>query len=124
MKCPTDQLALPGQTAAADRYEELRRIVLGADHQHPRGLALFLRRGMYAWMEAWSRCAHSKVRTDTDNNDAPTKRARQVDVSISTDPVADEASARPLLPEDAQTEVVQLLAGMALSVWPESEVNA
>ena len=38
------------------RYEELRRHGLGRSATQGRGLALFVRRGMSAWMQAWSRC--------------------------------------------------------------------
>jgi hypothetical protein len=46
-----------------ERYEELRRQFLehcGAQAQaqaQAQGLALFMRRGMGAWMQAWSQCA-------------------------------------------------------------------
>ena len=39
------------------RYEELRRQVLGRYGAHGQGLALLMRRGMCAWMQAWSQCA-------------------------------------------------------------------
>ena len=38
------------------RYEELRRQALGRFGAQPQGLALFMRRGMSAWMQAWSHC--------------------------------------------------------------------
>lgn len=38
------------------RYEELRRQALGRVGAQPQGLALFMRRGMSAWMQAWSQC--------------------------------------------------------------------
>jgi hypothetical protein len=39
-----------------DRYEELRRLVLGRSGAHGHGMALLMRRGMSAWMQAWSQC--------------------------------------------------------------------
>lgn len=38
------------------RYEELRRQALGRLGAQAQGLALFMRRGMSAWMQAWSQC--------------------------------------------------------------------
>lgn len=38
------------------RYEELRRQVLERCGAQAQGLALFMRRGMRAWMLAWSQC--------------------------------------------------------------------
>ncbi len=37
-------------------YEELRRLALGCRGAQAQGLALFIRRGMRAWMQAWSQC--------------------------------------------------------------------
>ena len=36
------------------RYEQLRRLALGRCAAQAQGLALFMRRGMRAWMLAWS----------------------------------------------------------------------
>jgi hypothetical protein len=41
------------------RYEELRRHALGRSATQGQGLALFVRRGMSAWMQAWSQCLPS-----------------------------------------------------------------
>jgi hypothetical protein len=38
------------------RYEDLRRLALGRWSAQAHGLALFIRRGMRAWMLAWSQC--------------------------------------------------------------------
>jgi hypothetical protein len=38
------------------RYEELRRHALERSATQGQGLALFMRRGMSAWMQAWSQC--------------------------------------------------------------------
>ena len=40
-----------------ERYEELRRQFLEHCGAQAQGLALFMRRGMGAWMQAWSQCA-------------------------------------------------------------------
>jgi hypothetical protein len=42
---------------ATTDYEALRRAVLDTRGHRDLGLALFLRRGMAAWMRAWSACA-------------------------------------------------------------------
>lgn len=41
------------------RYEELRRQALGCFGSQAQGLALLMRRGMSAWMQAWSQCVAS-----------------------------------------------------------------
>ncbi len=43
-----------GGNGLAQAYEELRRQALGGHHGHSSGLALFIHRGMLAWMRAWS----------------------------------------------------------------------
>jgi hypothetical protein len=37
-------------------YEELRRQALGRFGAQAQGLALFMRHGMSAWMQAWEQC--------------------------------------------------------------------
>jgi hypothetical protein len=45
-------------TSAADDYEAVRRAVLeGTRGDRDLGLALLMRRGMAAWIRAWSTCA-------------------------------------------------------------------
>ena len=44
----------PGGNGLVQAYEELRRQALGGHHGHTSGLALFIHRGMLAWMRAWS----------------------------------------------------------------------
>jgi hypothetical protein len=87
---PLDHSAAPlekdGLIAA---YEELRRQLL--NRQRGPGLALFMRRGMREWMNAWSSCVAP----------SPTKECTAV---------PDEA----ILPQGARTEVVLILAGMLL----------
>jgi len=43
-----------GGNGLVQAYEELRRQALGGHHGHSSGLALFIHRGMLAWMRAWS----------------------------------------------------------------------
>jgi len=47
---------VPRNDALIARYEELRRQALGRLGSQAQGLALFMRRGMSAWMQAWSQC--------------------------------------------------------------------
>jgi hypothetical protein len=47
---------VPRNDGVIARYEELRRQALGRSSPQAHGLVLFLRRGMRAWMQAWSRC--------------------------------------------------------------------
>jgi len=88
---------LPVQTTAplekdglSAAYEELRRQILNG--QRGPGLALFMRRGMREWMNACSFCLAP----------SPTKE-------FSAAP--DEA----VLPQDARTDMVLILAGMLLN---------
>jgi hypothetical protein len=46
----------PRNDGLITRYEELRRLALGRSSAQAQGLALFMRRGMSAWMQAWSQC--------------------------------------------------------------------
>jgi hypothetical protein len=71
-------------------YEELRRQIVNG--QRGPGLALFMRRGMREWMNACSLCLAP----------SPTKE-------FSAAP--DEA----VLPQDARTDMVLILAGMLLN---------
>lgn len=47
---------VPRGDSLVARYEDLRQQVLGRSAIQPQGLALFTRRGMCAWMQAWSQC--------------------------------------------------------------------
>ena len=74
------------------RYETLRRYAL-EQHRAPvarDGLAVLLRQGMAAWMDAWSRVPVPAVRT------------------------AHDERKRPPLPDGASADVVRVLAAMAL----------
>ncbi|UCF67420.1 MAG: hypothetical protein JSV80_16890 [Acidobacteriota bacterium] len=84
-------LVQPGERdALVARYERLRRCAcephLG---QERRGLALLLRHGMAAWIEAWLSCA---VR------DVPAIAAADAD--------------KPVLPDSVRSELIHVLAGM------------
>jgi len=61
------------------------------------GLALFLRRGMTAWMQAWSECA------------------RPVEPVTRSHPKVDET-----IPADMRSEITTLLAGMILCLQQEA----
>jgi len=61
------------------------------------GLALFLRRGMTAWMRAWSECARTVE---------PVTRA--------------QAGTNEAMPLDMRSQITTLLAGMILSLQQEA----
>jgi hypothetical protein len=61
------------------------------------GLALFLRRGMTAWMQAWSECAGT------------------VEPGPRSQPVIDEP-----IPGDIRSQITTLLAGMILCLQQEA----
>ena len=79
------------------RYEELRRQALAGNGARSNlGLALFLRRGLVAWMQAWADCA-------------PTR-----------DPsVAGPSRGEPDLSADARGEMIRVWVDMALSARRE-----
>ena len=83
----------------AARYEQLRRDAMGrlTSGDQGLGLALFLRRGMTAWMQAWSECA---------GNVEPARRSQ---------PVVHET-----IPVDMRSQIATLLAGMILSLQQEA----
>ena len=87
----------PSVDAVPDRaladYEALRRAVLeGTRGDGDLGLALFIRRGMAAWLRAWTACA-----TPPRSGDAI------------------PAGPRPVLPADIRGDVARLLITMALT---------
>lgn len=79
-------------------YEDLRRHVLGEGLGPAGGLgvALFMHKGVLAWMRAWSDCARFR-------EGAAIK----------------EPPAHALVPPVLQPEVVMILAGMALNRYQE-----
>jgi hypothetical protein len=82
-----------------DQYEQLRREATSSSEHGGEGLglALFLRRGMTAWMQAWSQC---------------------------TDSLTPKACPQPALPAtvpiNLRTQVAMLLAGIILSLHQEA----
>lgn len=94
----------PTETNATEhtaRYEALRRNVLESHRptEAGDGLAVLLRRGLAAWMDAWSKLPA-----------APPMRAAQ-----------DERQRQPL-PDGTSTEVIHVLAAMALEHIQEVHV--
>jgi len=79
-------------------YERLRRDATQTlGNNEGLGLALFLRRGMAAWIEAWSQCAGA-IEKDARPQAAP-----------------DET-----LPRDVRSQIATLLADMILNLQPEA----
>ena len=89
-----DPADLPDRCRLTDHYEELRRQVSSPEKAGnlPKGLALFLHRGMPAWIWAW-----------TQYTGAPAPRLPQ--------PRADDAG---LLPETLHAQVAMVLTNMAV----------
>ncbi|HSQ49741.1 MAG TPA: hypothetical protein VLL94_00585 [Nitrospiraceae bacterium] len=96
------QSAVPLMPAAdmVDRYEELRRQTLSpkGGGSGGRGLVLFLREGMKAWMDAWLGCLIA----------GPTKPPNKSGSMVES-----------VVPWDLRGQVVAILAGMALSIRQE-----
>ena len=82
------------------RYEQLRRDAIDGSSRgrEALGLALFLRRGMTAWMQAWSNCLDCAT------------------------PLALSQSATTPVPVDVQAQVVTLLAGIILDLHQEATI--
>ena len=83
-------------------YEELRQEALYTSvkcYRRSQGLALFIRKGMIAWIEAWTNCTSSLL---------PVKREKGNHLERN-------------LPLDLHTEVAILLSNMALSVFKEAK---
>jgi hypothetical protein len=76
-------------------YEQLRRDAMGRSTSTGQGLglALFLQRGMTAWMQAWTECAGK--------------------VEPATHP---QFGANQAIPMDMRSQLTTLLAGMILSL--------
>jgi hypothetical protein len=83
-----------------DQYEQLRREAsTRSEHgSEGLGLALFLRRGMTAWMQAWSQCT---------DHDAPNAHFQPA------------TTAAPV-PIDLRAQVATLLAGIILGLQQEA----
>ena len=82
-----------------EQYEQLRREATGCSEHAAQGLglALFLRRGMTAWMQAWSQCA-----------DPGTPNIRPHPASMTPVPI------------DLRAQIATLLAGIILSLQQEA----
>jgi hypothetical protein len=80
-------------------YERLRRDALGSRSLGDEGfgMALFLRRGMAAWMEAWSECTS------------------RIEPGPRSEPQVDET-----IPADTRTQITALLASMILGLQQEA----
>jgi hypothetical protein len=52
-----------------ERYEDLRRHVIGDGGGHRLGRALFQREGMKGWLDAWSTCTTREARPRRDTSD-------------------------------------------------------
>lgn len=89
---PTPQAPALSQEALTSSYEELRRQFLNG--HCGAGLAVFMRRGMWEWMHLCSVCNSIKVCARTE--------------------------AEPMIPQDLQTEIVLILAGMLLHGYQEA----
>ncbi len=82
-------------------YEELRQEALYTPvkcYRRSQGLALFIRKGMAVWIDAWTNCTSSLL---------PVKREEGNHLERN-------------LPLDLHTEVAILLSNMALSVFEEA----
>jgi hypothetical protein len=91
----------PASAARQDlvvHYEQLRRVAIGRASRAGEGLglALFLRRGMTAWMQAWSECTP------------------HLEPSPRTEPDVDET-----IPAGLRSQIATLLAGMILCLQQE-----
>ncbi len=75
------------------RYEELRRQALqpAGAMRRGEGLALFMRRGMKEWLQAWSRCMVSDAKRDKE-----------------------QTNREEMICADVRTDVVMIMAGMVL----------
>ena len=82
-----------------EQYEQLRREAISRSEFGSKGLglALFLRRGMTAWMQAWAQCT---------DHDAPTAPS--------------ESATAAAVPIDLRGQVATLLAGIILSLQQEA----
>jgi hypothetical protein len=83
----------------AAHYEQLRCDAMGRPtfRSQGLGLALFLRRGMTAWMQAWSECAGN------------------LEPATHSQPKADAT-----IPMDLRSQITTLLVGMILSLQQEA----
>jgi len=83
-----------------EQYEQLRREATSRSEHGSEGLglALFLRRGMTAWMQAWSQCT---------DHDAPNAHSQPATTAVA-------------VPIDLRAQVATLLAGIILDLQQEA----
>ncbi|HEY6087731.1 MAG TPA: hypothetical protein VIV84_08330 [Burkholderiaceae bacterium] len=87
------------------RYEDLRRQALGRFGAQAQGLALFMRRGMSAWMQAWSQCVASPPSSPSPS---PSPASRQ------------SPQTQEICPVQLHADVATLLANMVLFARQEA----
>ena len=78
---------MPRNDGLIARYEELRCLALGRPTAQPQGLALFMRRGMGAWMQAWSQCvapAHAPTQPPQTQEICPVQLHRDVAMLLAS----------------------------------------
>ncbi len=85
-----------------DHYEDLRRGKLLKNGGTGQGLALFMRDGMMAWMQAWM----SVMETE---KSPPQAAASPLESAV------DVAAGEPLLPAQMYPQISSILTNMALS---------
>lgn len=81
-------------------YEELRRGWLAQALRERRGLTLFLRRGMSAWIYAWQECGSGKLRRGEGLPD----------------------SAKTIIPSGVYADTVSVIAEIAMATLKEMEL--
>ena len=100
-KTPLNQSGIPSIASSdlTEQYEQLRLEATGRSEHSAQGLglALFLRRGMAAWMHAWSQCAADLG--------APDRSPRTASAAV---------------PIDMRTQIATLLAGIILGLQQEA----
>jgi len=77
----------PRNDGLITRYEELRRLAVGRSGGQAQGLALFMRRGMSAWMQAWSQCVApplAPVQPSDDQEICPVQLHREVAMLLAS----------------------------------------
>jgi len=95
-------LADSARKRLVDHYEDLRRGKLLKDGGAAQGLALFLRDGMMAWMQAWMSVMEAE-------KNPPQAAASPLESA------AHVAAGDPLLPAQIYPQISSILTNMALS---------
>ena len=96
-------LADSARRRLVDHYEDLRRGKLLKDGGTGQGLALFLRDGMMAWMQAWMSVMEAEK---SPQQTAPSPLEGAAHVAVSGD---------HLLPAEMYPQISRILTNMALS---------